>query len=158
MQAIEVLSEKVGGVPVVPDEDFSYGGFNYYKNQEVVLKGKKAVMFVQGRDKIKIDSSLDRMARQKKFISSFFVKALQKTKENITFPVNVFNTTKKFTVTDIDVAEVSFLASCVVKNSIGLQYKSIEGSMVMGEEYAEYYADDESVYNTVVDVFYKPIL
>ena len=157
MQAIEVLSEKVGGVPVVPDEDFSYGGFNYYKGQEVLLTGRKAVVYVQGRDQKVLDSNLDRMARQKKFISSFFSKSLAKTKENITFPVSVYNTTKKFMVTDIDVAEVSFLASCVVKNSIELQYKSINGNVVMGEKHAEYYADDKSVYNAVLEVFYKPV-
>lgn len=156
MKAIEILTEKVGGVPVIPDENFSYGGYSYYKGKEVILKGHIARVFVQGRNQYVLDSNLDRMARQKKFVSGFFSRAFAKTKENITFPVSVYNTTKKYTVTDIDVAEVSFLASCVVKNNIGLQYKSIEGNMVMGEKYAEYYANDESVYKTIVEVFYKP--
>ena len=157
MNAIEVLSEKIGGVPVTPTEDFSYNGFSYYKNQEVVLKGKKAKVYVQGRDQTVLDSNQSRMARQKQFVSAFFGKAFAKTKEIITFPVDVYNTTKKYMVTDIDVAEVSFLASCVVLNNLGLQYKSIDGEVVAGEKHAEYYAKDETIYDIVVDVFYKPV-
>ena len=156
LKAIEVLSEKVDGVTVIPDEDFSYLGYNYYKGVETNLKGTKARIFVQGRDQTKLDSNLNRMARQKQFVTAFFNEAIAKTREKITFPVDVYNSSKEYMITDLDVAEISFLASCVLKNSIGLQYKSIKGNVVKGEKHAEYYADDESVYNTVIEVFYKP--
>ena len=157
LKAIEVLSTKVGGVTVVPDEDFSYNGYSFYKGKKTNLKGIEARMFVQGRDQSKLDSNLNRMARQKQFITSFFSKAIAKTKEKITFPVDVYKSTNEYIITDLDIAEISFLASCAIKNDIGLQYKSIKGTMKMGEKYAEYYADDESVYKTVLEVFYKPV-
>ena len=157
LKAIEVLSTKVGGVTVVPDEDFSYLGYNYYKGKETELSGMKARIFVQGRDQSKLDSNLNRMARQKQFVTSFFNKAIAKTKEKITFPVDVYKSTNEYIITDLDIAEISFLASCVIKNNIGLQYKAINGSMKMGEKYAEYHVDDESVYSTVLEVFYKPV-
>lgn len=157
LKAIEVLSNKVGGVPVVPDEDFSYMGYKYYKGKEVNLKGLKARAFVQGRDQSKLDSNLNRMARQKQFITSFFYKAIAKTKEKLTFPVNIYKSTNEYIITNLDIAEISFLARCVIKNDFGLQYKSINGSMKMGEKYAEYIVDDETIYNTVLDVFYKPV-
>ena len=157
LKAIEVLSKKVGGVPVIPNEDFSHNGYNFYKGKETLLNGMQARIFVQGRDQSKLDSSLNRMERQKQFVTSFFNKAVSKTKQNITFPIDVFKSTTDYMITDIDVAEVSFLASCVIKNSIGLEYKSIKGNMVKGEKYAEYHVDDESVYNTIVEVFYKTV-
>ena len=155
LKAIEVLSEKVGGVPVVPNENFSYLGYNYHKGKEVILSGLNARMFVQGRDQSKLDSNLNRMARQKQFVSSFFSKAIAKTKEKLTFPVDIYKSTKEYILTDLDIAEISFLASCAIKNNIGLQYKSITGTVKKGEKYAEYYVDDESVYQTVLEVFYK---
>ena len=158
LKAIEVLSDKVGGVPVVPDEDFSYLGYNYFKGKEVNLTGLKARIFVQGRDQSKLDSNLNRMARQKQFVTSFFGKAIAKTKEKITFPVDVYKSTNEYIITDLDIAEISFLASCAIGNDIGLQFKSIEGTIKKGEKYAEYYADDESVYNAVLEVFYKPVV
>ena len=123
----------------------------------MLLNGIQARVFVQGRDQSKLDSSLNRMERQKQFVTSFFNRAVLKTKQNITFPIDVFKSTTDYMITDIDVAEVSFLASCVIKNSIGLEYKSIKGNMVKGEKYAEYHVDDESVYNTIVEVFYKTV-
>lgn len=157
LKAIEVLSKNIGGVDVVPNEDFKYGGYSFYEGEETTLSGTKARMYVQGRDQSKLDSNLNRMARQKQFINAYFSKAVSKTKESITYPVDVYNTTKGYMLTDIDVSEVSFLASCVVMNNVGLQYKSIKGEIKKGEKYAEYYVDDESVYSTIVDVFYKPV-
>ena len=155
LKAIEVLSKKVGGVPVIPTENFSYSGYNFYKGKEVTLKGINARMFVQGRDINKLDSSLERMSRQKLFVSSFFNKSIEKTKQNITFPIDVYNSTSKYFVTNLGVSEISFLASCVLKNDLGLEYKSIEGSIKKGEKYAEYYLNDQSAYKTVIDVFYN---
>lgn len=157
LKAIEVLSTKVGGVSVVPDEDFSYNGYSFYKGKQVNLKGIEARMFVQGRDQSKLDSNLNRMARQKQFVTSFFSKAIAKTKEKLTFPVDIYKSTNEYIITDLDVAEISFLASCVVKNSVGLEFKSINGSMKKGEKYAEYYVDDTSVYSTILEVFYNPV-
>lgn len=156
LKAIEVLTTKVGGVSVVPDEDFSYLGYNYYKGKEINLKGLEARIFVQGRDQTKLDSNLGRMARQKQFVTSFFSKAIAKTKEKITFPIDVYNSTNQYVITDLDVAEISFLASCVIKNDFGLNFKSINGNVTKGEKYAEYHVDEESVYNAVLEVFYKP--
>ena len=157
LKAIEELSKNIGGVTVVPNEDFEYSGYSFYKGKKTTLSGVEARVYVKGRDQSKLDSNLNRMARQKEFINAYFSKAVTKTKEKITFPINVYNTAKGYMLTDIDVSEVSFLASCVVMNDVGLQYKSIKGEMKMGDKYAEYYADDESVYNIIVDVFYNPV-
>ena len=125
-------------------------------------KDKLVDLYIQGKidDTIyqsKLDSNLNRMARQKQFVTSFFGKAIAKTKEKITFPIDVYNSSKEYFITDLDVAEISFLASCVVKNDIGLEFKSIKGSMKKGKDFPEYHADDESIYNTILDVFYTPV-
>lgn len=156
LKAIEVLSNKVGGVSVIPSKTFTYGKYTFYKGKTVNLKGEKARAFVQGRDESKLDSNLDRMQNQKQFINAFFAKALAKTKEDITFPVSVYNSASKYMVTDITVPEISFLATSVLKSGGNLNYRSLDGEMKMGEEFAEFYANDDSVYQTILDVFYKP--
>ena len=156
LKAIDVLSRKVGGVEVTPTESFTCLDYYFKKGQKVVLKGEKARAFVQARDKSKLDSNLNRMQNQKQFINAFFSKALAKTKEDITFPVSVYNSASKYMITDITVSEISFLAGAVLKSGGNMKYCSIEGQTKMGEEFAEFYANDESVYKTVIDVFYKP--
>lgn len=156
LKAIDVLSSKVGGVPVTPTESFSYANHYFTAGKETVLKGERARAFVQGRDETVLTSSLDRMSRQKQFVTSFFNKAIAKTKEDITFPITVFNSTSKYMITDINVAEISFFTSCVLSSGGSLEFASIDGEMKMGEKYAEYYADEQSVYETIINVFYLP--
>lgn len=155
LRAIDVLSSKVGGVTVTPSHSFSCLGYSFKKGQQVTLTGKKARAFVQSRDDSKLDSSLIRMSNQKQFLTEFFSKALSKTKKDISFPVDVYNSTSKYMITDINVAEVSFLSTTVLKGG-SLEFKSIDGEMKKGEKYAEFHADDTSIYNTIIDVFYKP--
>lgn len=155
LKALEILSASVGGVPVTPTDTFSYGGYTFYKGQRVNLKGQRARAFVQGRDESRLDSSLTRMSHQKQFITSFFDKAIAKTREDLTFPVTAYSSASKYMVTDVNISEISFLATCALKGG-SLRYASIDGQMVMGEEYAEFEADPESVYQTILDVFYIP--
>lgn len=157
LEAIEILTDKVGGVTLTPQVDFNYGSDVFAAGKEVTLKGNAARSFVQSRDIDKLSSNEDRMARQKQFMTAFFKSAFAKTKENITFPVDVYSSVSKYMITDIDIAEISFFASCVLKGGGSLTYKSIEGETVMGEKHAEHYVKDDSVYNTILDVFYKPV-
>lgn len=157
LEAIAILTDKVGGVTLTPQVDFTYGSGVFAAGKEVTLKGNAARSFVQSRDIDKLTSNEDRMARQKQFMTAFFNSAFAKTKENITFPVDVYSSVSKYMITDIDIAEISFFASCVLKGGGSLNYKSIEGETVMGEKHAEHYVNDDSVYNTILDVFYKPV-
>lgn len=156
LKAIDIISSKVGGVKVTPTESFNYLGYYFKKGVEVNLKGEKARAYIRSRDDSKLDSSLTRMARQKQFLTAFFGKALEKTKKDISFPVDVYKSASRYMITDINVAEVSFLATAVLKGG-GLTYKSIEGEMKKGEEHAEFHADSESIYNLIIEVFYKPV-
>lgn len=156
LKSIEVLSEKVGGVPVTPSDTFTYGGYTFYAGNEVNLKGLRARAFIQWRDEARLETNFTRMSHQKQFITSFFNKALEKTKKDITFPVSVYKSASKYMITDINLAEISFFASSVVKSG-SLSYHSIDGEMKIGEKYAEFYADDNSVYKTIIDVFYTPV-
>ena len=156
LEAIGVLTDKVGGVTLTPQVDFAYGSDIFSAGKEVILKGDAARSFVQSRDMDILTSNEDRILRQKQFMTAFFNSAFAKTKENITFPVDVYSSISKYMITDIDVAEISFFASCVLKGGGSLNYKSIEGETVMGEKHAERYVDDKSVYDTIIDVFYKP--
>lgn len=157
LEAIAILTDKVGGVTLTPQVDFTYGSGVFAAGKKVTLKGNAARSFVQSRDIDKLTSNEDRMARQKQFMTAFFNSAFAKTKENITFPVDVYSSVSKYMITDIDIAEISFFASCVLKGGGSLNYKSIAGETVMGEKHAEHYVNDDSVYNTILDVFYKPV-
>ncbi len=157
LKAVEVLTEKLGGVTVTSNETFSFDGYSFYKGKKTnIKKGKQARVFIQDRGD-ELDASLKRMERQQQFLTAFFNKVLAKTKEDITFPVDVYKSSSKYMLTDINVAEISFLASCVVSGEGGMEFKSFDGEMKLGEKHAEFYADEQSVYDVIIDVFYKQV-
>lgn len=157
IRAIEPLANAVNGVPITPLNDISVGNMNYKAGKTVVLNGKKSLAFVQQRNN-GLTASLDRMARQKLFIENFFKKALDMTKQDIKTPIRLYNVATKNMVTNINLPKVSYFTTCVLNGSAkgGIEFKSLKGQMVQGKNgLAEYYADENSVYETVLDVFYK---
>ncbi len=157
MGAIEVLSDKVGGVDVVLTEDVKLYKTWYKKGQKLNLRGYEARNFVLYREN-DLEASLKRMSRQKQFINSFASKVIEKTKKNIKTPVTIFNSIKPYMVTNLDVADVSFLTSCFMKTTggNGIEYKSISGEATKPGEYVEYICDSKSIYDIIIDVFYLP--
>lgn len=159
ISAINPLANAVNGVSVTPANDISVGGKTYKAGKTVVLDGKGALAFVQMRNN-DLNASLDRMARQKMFIGSFFNKALEMTKQDIKTPIRLYNVATKNMVTNINLPKVSYFTTCVLSGSAkgGMEFKSIKGEMTLGKNgLAEYYMDEISVYETVLDVFYKKV-
>lgn len=158
MGAIEVLSDKVGGVEVVLNEDVKLYRTWYKKGQKINLRGYEARNFVLYRED-DLEASLKRMGRQKQFIDSFASKVIEKTKKNIKTPATIFSSIKPYMVTNLDVADISFLTSCFMKAVSGneIEYKSISGEATKPGEYVEYVYDPSSVYDIILDVFYLPI-
>ena len=158
MDALSVLADQVGGVKVTLTEDMDILGRMYGKGQEVTLKGALTQAFLQKRSG-GLESSLGRMERQKQFVQKFTVSAIEKTKKDITAPVKIFKAITPYMVTDLSVADISFLTSCFMGGKVGtsVEYKRISGKMEQPGKYAEYIYDPQSVYEIIIDVFYKPL-
>lgn len=157
LDAIPVLVDKVGGVPVTPLADGTYGGKAYRAGKEVVLSGTDATAFLTERE-LTLEGSLERMSRQKIFAQSFFHQALSKTKKDIQIPIALYRAITPYMTTDITLSEVSFFTSRVLSGSFGgsLQFSSVQGTVKEGAtKLAEYHADSESVYRTVLEIFYQ---
>ncbi len=157
MDAVPILVDKVGGVPVTPLSDGEYGGKKYKAGKKTVLNGTDATAFLTERE-LTLAGSLERMSRQKIFAESFFRQAFTKTKKDIQTPIRLYKAVTPYMTTDIKLSEVSFLTSCVLSGSFGgnLQFKSIHGEVKEGEtKLAEFHADSEITYQTVLDVFYQ---
>ncbi len=58
----------------------------------------------------------------------------------------------------IFVSEFGYLATSVLSSGItNLNVTTLSGEMQHGEKYAEYYLDKNSVYETVLDVYYRQV-
>ncbi len=156
LNALEILTAKVGGVELQALETLKMSQRTVTQGQQITLKGKDAVDYIQMRNKETVDSSLQRLKRQQQFIMAFSSKVVAATKKDITVPVKMYQAASGYMVTNIDLAKVSYFASLVVGGTdFSVNMQKIAGKMQMGAEYAEYYMDETAAYQTILDVFYK---
>ena len=130
----------------------------------MLLKGKDVISYVQSRRTElpgePIDSNNNRMARQRQYMMNFIQKAMEKTKEDISTPLNLFNIIKKnnHIITNLDTSKIAYLTTKIMKVDFSEDsFQTIPGEVVAGEEHAEYHVDDEALYQMILDTFYvKP--
>lgn len=159
INSIKRLNDAIGGVKVTISEDITLYDKILKKGETVTLKGEYALRYIRGRDAIDIEANNNRMLRQKNYMKAFFNQALQMTKKDLTTPVKLYNITSEYKVTNLTIADITYLTKCVLLNKASdpLNYLSISGKTVMGEKYVEFYPDQEKLYQLIIETFYKPI-
>lgn len=156
MGAIPLLNDAVGGVEVTVLEDVP--GTSLKKGQTVTLKGQQARQYVQNRDMYSDGSSDRRFERQKQYLSAYAATAIEKMKQDLTFPVKLYTTVSKYMVTDISIDEVSYLAAQASEYQFGSDaVYSVEGETKLGEKFEEFYPDETALYELILQVFYEEV-
>lgn len=156
LENIGILNDAIGGVTVTLPEDFeTEDGIFHQAGESVTLYGQDAVHFVRYRNTDFLDSNNYRMARQKEYVSAFFAKALQESREDIQVPLSLFRLAGAHSVTSLNATRVAYLATVVLSKNSALQFHTLPGEVVRGEDrYAEYHLDDEQVFELILDIFY----
>ena len=157
LEAIGVLNNAVGGVTVTAPESYIYREVVFKKGETVKLDSAlKAEAFVRYRDINHFGSNVDRMNRQKQFLLAWSKAAIEKTKQNITFPVSLYNLAADYDINNLNISKISFLTSVVIGNgkNVNLEFKSVEGTLKQGEKYAEFSPDEQKLFELILDVFY----
>lgn len=154
LRVIWALTEAVGGVEVTSLETVE----PFVKGEKVTLKGRQAVWYVQRRG-TDVDANNRRQARQKQFLKAFASKAGNKIVSDFTKLIKYYNTAKPYFTSDLDLSEITYLAKTCLSKDIGekLEYVTISGETKMGEKYVEFYPEENSVYEAVLNAFYEKI-
>ncbi len=154
LDSIGTINDAVGGVTVTSPE--TIGPFK--EGESVTLIGDMAETFVRTRNTAELDSNSKRMERQKIYLSGFFNKFIESTKNNIMTPVDLFNSASSYMVTNIDLSKVTYLSGLLMqKNFTDFNLQTIPGEIKQGEVYAEYYVDEDKFLEMFLDIYYTPI-
>lgn len=160
LDAIPILNDQVGGVPVVLNEDLSYKDPALYLGADVLLNGTQAETFVRSRD-VKGDENQNnlRMERQKIYLTSFIKKTLGLTRDDIKTPIKLYNSVEDYLVTDIDVPMITYYTSIFLKTGFNADENMIKlpGTTTASEKYAEYYLDNAALFDIILDIYYKEV-
>lgn len=159
MSAIGPLTDMVGGVDVVALEDIKSGNSTVIKEgEEVHLEGDLAFAYIHNRDTKKFGSADHRLERQKQFITTYLQKVKQKTKQDISFPITVYQKIATQTVTDLTVDEMTYLVSIAKDYSFDENYLyTLKGETKQGDVFEEFYVDETDLFELILKVFYEPV-
>lgn len=149
-EAIPVLNDAVGGVTVPEYTDDGMtptGGM-------VTLNGQQAMRYLRWRWMPELTSNNARIERQKSYISAFAKIAVQKTKENISFPLTLFNAVQDYMVTNISASQITYLAANYLSGVENMKLYSIPGTIEKVDGYAQFTPDSTVLYETILELFY----
>jgi len=159
MSAIGPLTDMVGGVDVVALEDIKSGNSTVIKEgEEVHLEGDLAFAYIHNRDTKEFGSADHRLERQKQFITTYLQKVKQKTKEDIGFPISVYQAIAPQTVTSLTVDEMTYLVSIAKDYSFDENYLyTLKGETKQGNVFEEFYVEETDLFELILKVFYEPV-
>ena len=156
MDGVAVLTDAVGGVKVTALENITRWDESVIikKGNAVVLDSDTVLRYICKRDN-DVDANNRRMQRQRQFLNEFINTAAGKVKKNFTLLEKYYNAAKPYIVSDLSLSEVTYLASTyLVGGQVEIRYLNVTGQTKMGTEHVEFYPDQTSLYEAVLNAFY----
>ncbi len=163
-RSLKNIHNAVGTLTVKPNEALT---ISYSNRTDTTAKGfpykiteANIEAYLRARNKSDINAAYLRMERQIDYIKQYSAVAFTKTKNDITFPIKVYNKIIDNSITDIDPAKITFLATCAIKNAsnIKLDVEKLEGEYTVGSDgFAELTLDINKTFDTVISLFYQKI-
>ncbi len=152
MDAIPILNDAVGGVTVNVTDDFSEVDPSISMGQ-TVLRGHQVLSYVQTRKGVGDQKNVSRMERQKEYITSFLQQYHNMDDHGMEFLISTYERIEPYIVTDCSVNTLTGMLSRY-KDYTLKEIVTVEGENVVGEEYYEFYVDEENLQQVVLDLFY----
>jgi len=155
MDGIAVINDAVGGVTVRVEDDFSAVDPTLVMGQEIKLDGAQALNFVQSRMNVGNQLNLSRMDRHKTYMEGLRDAIEVQLEQSDTFAIDLYNEVGDYIVTDCSAGTFSaILDRCSAYTCDGII--TIPGENVRGEEYYEFYLDEEAFDEVIFELLYAP--
>ena len=157
-QAVPVLNDAIGGVKLTSIETVQWWNGSFYEGQEMHLLGEAALDYVRQRDETIPGSSMGRIERQKQYITCYMDQAKEAVKKDLTLPVKLFQSLTEDMCTDLEVEDVTYLASELLQVSVSADDMSmVPGDVVPAGEHEEYHVQTDALKELVVQSFYEEV-
>ena len=154
MDAIGMLNDAVGGVTVEVTEDFSQVDPTITKGT-VTLNREQAVSYIRSRKDVGTQLNVSRMERQKGYIESLAKTLLEKVEDSSKFALNLYEELADYAVTDCSATALAGILDTCAQYEPG-RTVTLPGKNVRGEQYYEFYLDEEQLHPLVLELFYEP--
>lgn len=155
LEGIAPINDAVGGINVTALETIPNS--NIVEGANIHLYGEEARRYVQYRNEKLLESSEMRRKRDIQYAQNFYHQSLAKIRD-IYIARDVFTAGQDYSSTNLGIPEFLYLTQiAMTKNISEFDIKSFNGELKQGESYAEFWPNDTSLFETVLDVFYFEI-
>lgn len=154
MDAVCVYNDFVGGVSVEVLDDFTGIDDSLVKGETVTLSGEQALRYVRSRYGLDDPTNNCRMKRQKQYLEALYDKTHQLISADETFISEAALTMADYIVSDCSGNKLESLMQRVSEYELG-SILDIDGETIMGDKYLEFYPNENSVKEVVVECFYE---
>lgn len=155
MESVITINDAVGGVTVMVEDDLTGADPAFVQGEEINLMGDLALKFVQSRMSVADGTNMNRMARQRQYLSGLFEKAVSAMTADEEFASKLILKLGDQFTTDLSVYQLDAMADTVAKCTFE-PFVTIEGENVKGT-FMEFYPDPDSLHDVVRDLFYVPV-
>ena len=153
MDAISASCEAVGGVEVTIEDDFTGIDDTLVKGQTVKLTGEQALRYVRTRYGMEDSSNAARMKRQQQYINALYEKTTSRINADEGFIVNFVDAVDDYVVYDSSDQKLQKLIEKFDDYEF-LGIRELEGETKLGDQFVEFYADEDATRKLVIDLFY----
>ncbi len=154
MDAVAAINDRLGGITVTVEEDFSHLDPALVPGQQVKLMGEQALTYVRARAGMADSSNLARMKRQQQYLSAFQTKLLETYRTDSTLLSGWLLELGEDFSTDCSVNQLDGLMKLLAQCEMA-PFRELQGEAVQGEAFLEYHLNEERLLETALELFYE---
>ena len=155
LDGIATLNDMAGGVTVTLEDDFSTLDSEMAQGATITLHGDQAEIYVRSRRNLEIGTNEARMARQEQYMAKLFAQLDTRLQSDQNFSGVLFDALSPYLTTSMSRGRLINTA-WTVKDYIRSEPLEISGEHRVGSDgFMQFYADEASLYEAVLDLFYE---
>jgi len=154
MDALPIVNDKLGGVDIYVDYDFSESDPSIIYGQVNHLVGKQALTFVRARGSMEDKTNLTRMKRQRIYLEALYNKFILESNKDDEIILNTLNAIKKYMVTNALVTQIESLLNNSKEYTL-MPTIVLEGEAIKSDTYMEYYLDEEFIKDVAIRYLFE---
>ena len=154
MDAVPIFNDIIGGVQVELADDFTYYNESWTVGSKVILFGDDALTYIRARGSLADSSNISRMRRQRPYLNAVYEKIQAQSSYIEEFSEESLELAQ-YIVSDRSINQLQAYVDKFKEYSFN-GIVAIEGEAKVGTQFMEFYADENSILQTVVSLFYEP--
>lgn len=154
MDAVSILTDFVGGVPVTMDADYTEIDPSFRKGETVILAGDTAVKWIRARNGTAEPTNAVRMRRQRLYLDAFLRIVFDGEPGTGFDRLGAYAAISDYMVTNCD----SFAFTSLANELDGFSFSGTvtpSGTVKTGENGVEFYADEQHLQTLAAEFFFR---